>query len=352
MTNYTLKKQLKKFAVVQPSPTWLAARREVLMRQIKGQVAEREQDSAVYKLRMSLWSVEAAVASTLNTLKARAGAVAALLVVFSLSSGGYVVAAAEKSIPGQSLYQIKLAVEDMRLNMTRSQKSRVALEVEFAARRLHEVKSLAQANSLEINHASVLVAQFEDTLANASQVTAQLSADSPEVGEELAKLVDARLGDYKHTLSTTNSSDTTFNKQLNKAISSVNRTETQTLKVMVANNTIPEPAVVDKIAQKINAAELSLREADEKLAGDGLFSAGGTKGSGAIIDDARQQSAVAKINLAEARNRIEEGDYLAAVSIIGQIEDMVYEVTEAVDEVADSNKIDSETSTNIEAVNN
>lgn len=328
MSNYNLKKQLRKFSAVSPSPTWLAARRNVLINQIEAQVAERELTSFKHKVRLFIWSLEAAISGLFTGIAARGTAIGALFLVLVLGSSGYVLAAANDSVPGDSLYQVKLAVEDARLNLARSPKSRVALEVEFASRRLEEVKQLSESNSDGVTHATILVAQFQDELTKVSAKTNELSQSSPQDGAEVALLLDAKLNDYKHTLAATNVTDPAFKKQVNAAISNVARAETQNLKVIVDSSDSPEQAVVEKISNKIASAEESLRQVDEKLVDEKLLDGAGTK-------SVREQSAIAKVNLAEARQKVNEGDYKAAVGIIDQIEDIVYEVEAAVDESGD-----------------
>lgn len=353
MTNLRLKKQLHQFKAVQPSPTWLAARRAVLMTQIEAQVAEREIDTIKHRVRMFVWSIEAAFTGAVSGMAGRGAAVAALFVALTLGGSGYVLAAADSSIPGDTLYPVKLAVEDMRLKTARTQKARVALEVEFASRRLHEVQQLATRPDQGVAHATVLVAQFQDNLTKVSSATSELSLQSPDDSGEVAMLFDEKLSDYKHTLSNTSSANPELQKELRKAISSVSRAQTQTLKVIVENDEQPADIVVEKISDKIRVAEESLRIADEKLADEAVISGAGTKTSTPTV---REQSAIAKVNLAEARQKISEGDYRAAVGIIDQIEDIVYEVEEAVSEqvsgevqgATDSNESTENTSTNVE----
>jgi hypothetical protein len=328
LANHNLKKQLRQFSKIQPSSTWLAARRSLLMNQIESQVAERETGGLVNRIRLFIWGAEAAITGAFNGIAARGAAMAVLFLALSLGASGYVLAAAENSVPGDSLYQVKLAVEDARLSMARSQKARVALEVEFASRRLEEVKTLAESRDQGTTHASVLVAQFQNDLSKFSATTNELSQTSPESGAEVAKLLEGKLEDYKFTLSSTIASDPNLKKELNRAISSISRTQTQALKVIVEDNESPDQAVVDKIADKIRLAEESLRASDAKLADDTLFEGGGTK-------TVREQSAIAKVNLVEARQKVDEGDYRAAVGIIDQIEDLVFDVEEAVDEATD-----------------
>ncbi|MBI3971623.1 MAG: hypothetical protein HY332_10080 [Chloroflexi bacterium] len=72
--------------------------------------------------------------------------VAAAVVAFAVFGGGGAVVAAAHSLPGDTLYPIKLAVEDVRLaaaRVTSGEDAQAALRNEIADRRVHEAKALA-----------------------------------------------------------------------------------------------------------------------------------------------------------------------------------------------------------------
>lgn len=65
-----------------------------------------------------------------------------LVAATMLVGGGATVVAAQDSLPGQGLYPIKLASEDLRLNLTQREEARVNLHLEIATRRAEELGSL------------------------------------------------------------------------------------------------------------------------------------------------------------------------------------------------------------------
>lgn len=72
---------------------------------------------------------------------------ATILVVIGLLFGGITgtVAAANDDLPGQALYQVKLLTEGTRLGLTQDPVKRMELDLQFALRRLAEIKELQEA---------------------------------------------------------------------------------------------------------------------------------------------------------------------------------------------------------------
>jgi len=75
---------------------------------------------------------------------------AALLIttVAVLGGGGVTVAAAQFSQPGQFLYNVKLASEDIRLSLATDPQTEAALALEFANRRAEEMQTMLQADGV------------------------------------------------------------------------------------------------------------------------------------------------------------------------------------------------------------
>jgi hypothetical protein len=65
------------------------------------------------------------------------------IVVGTTAIGGGVALAADDSLPGDSLYPVKLTIEDIRLNMALTPGSQVDLALQFAEERTQEIKRLA-----------------------------------------------------------------------------------------------------------------------------------------------------------------------------------------------------------------
>ncbi len=101
-----------------------------------------------------------------NLLEVKMGTLATLLVVVGLIFGGLTgtVAAAQNDLPGQALYQIKLLGESTQLGLTQDPLKRMELDLQFAMRRMNEIKEL-QAAGIEAPYSSY--ARFENHLQHA-----------------------------------------------------------------------------------------------------------------------------------------------------------------------------------------
>jgi len=116
-------------------------------------------------------------------------AMAAVTLVFVvLLAGTTTVAASSETVPGDTLYSVKTASEQVQLKLTFSKAAKARLEARFAGRRVWETARLAQKGRL--GQASSLAARFEAHLANIEQLAARIEATDAEDGKQIAKLED------------------------------------------------------------------------------------------------------------------------------------------------------------------
>src|SRR3989338_470247 len=123
MSTHSLKKQLHALRSVGPSSSWQSAHRELLMQQIRSQSSLAVAPTLGARLRGWVSRVEMGFSSTVSLIASRSVTMALLVIALVLSSGGYLVAAADHSLPGDQLYNIKIAVEDARFAIARSSKN-------------------------------------------------------------------------------------------------------------------------------------------------------------------------------------------------------------------------------------
>lgn len=327
---HNLKKQLRGLQAIAPSPRWLAARREVLLQQVRSQMKPMVKP-VVPAWREQLLALQSAYSALVSAIAARSIAVATLAVVALFATSGYVVAAADKSIPGDALYPVKLSVENYRLRLARSPQDSVGLQIEFANRRLHELAALQGTDRDTLPQAELLVTDFETRMKSAAATSTEIAATSPEEGLEIARLFDGRVAEYQHSLEATGQATKTagVSKRVNKALTAVNKASTEALKVIVTQDSKPTPEVTAKLDGKIKEAEAALKVADERL------STGGVKAKSDTNKKAKEQSVVAKTNLAEAKKKLTEGDFQAAIAILQSVEDLVTEVVNSADDEAE-----------------
>ncbi len=114
-----------------------------------------------------------------------AAVAACVALVFVFAAGGS-VAASTNSVPGDTLYPVKTAAEQVQLKLTFSEAAKAKLQAKFAERRAWEMARLAEkGRTAEL---AALAARFEAHLAKIERLAAQIEATDPGDGERLSAL--------------------------------------------------------------------------------------------------------------------------------------------------------------------
>lgn len=164
-----------------PRPEFIAASRQRLLARI-----EQEKAASTPK---SLRTVGASVWNTILSLFAQKRfayqfVVATILLVFLISTTSGVAAAAQHSIPGDTLYGVKMSLEQIQLALSFSEARRAQYYVTFAERRLVEVQSLVIEGRYEYLHNTV--DQFYSQANEASRLLRSLGTTNTLLARELA----------------------------------------------------------------------------------------------------------------------------------------------------------------------
>jgi hypothetical protein len=120
---------------------------------------------------------------------------AVAVVVFAIFGGSLLsVSAAERALPGDLLYSVKLATEQARIALAKNPQDKVKLKTEFTERRVDEMK---QVISSPLSDRSDRVIQTAETLKRDLHTIKQQLGDlksqtSPATVKETAKIVDER----------------------------------------------------------------------------------------------------------------------------------------------------------------
>lgn len=125
-------------------------------------------------------------------------AVAMTAIVFV--AGGVLTAAnaSFSSMPGDLMYPVKLAVEEVQLTLAATSEQRAKLQVEFAGRRLEEMTELA--SSQELGEQGLLLA-MDRFRKEAVEIQENLSVETDvEKATELAKAVQRKVEVYSTTI--------------------------------------------------------------------------------------------------------------------------------------------------------
>ena len=116
-----------------------------------------------------------------------------------IALGGWVVAvnAASSSVPGDTLYPVKIATEKVQLQLTTSSEQRVKLHMEFAGRRLDEASEIQSSTragkSIRIQSA---IDSFREEMASVGSEVAEVSERNPETASNLISFVNQKTNDY------------------------------------------------------------------------------------------------------------------------------------------------------------
>jgi hypothetical protein len=135
---------------------------------------------------------------SLSTLRA----LAVILLVLALVGGSSIsVYAAQDSLPGEPLYKIKTASEDVRLALAFTPEGKLNLTLDYTTQRVHEIQSLVQSGKSlpdqaslryqqELDAALQLAAQLNDQqiLSALSDIKVQAIAQSQNIGQMIAHL--------------------------------------------------------------------------------------------------------------------------------------------------------------------
>jgi hypothetical protein len=114
-------------------------------------------------------------------------AMAAVTLVFVvLLAGTTTVAASSGSLPGDTLYPVKTATEEVHMRLTFSKAAKANLQASLAERRVREIALLAAMGRTA--RVEALTARFEAHLENIQQLAAQIGATNPQDVRRISRL--------------------------------------------------------------------------------------------------------------------------------------------------------------------
>ncbi|MFA5129301.1 MAG: DUF5667 domain-containing protein [Patescibacteria group bacterium] len=189
---------------IQADPAWILRTRERLMMQVKNSMPTPEVVAINRRFADRTWG---------RFLSLAKGPVAAVMAVIAVIFGGSFVSvrAAERSLPGDALYSLKLVTEQAQLALESSKTGKVKLKVEFAKRRIGELQTIMSGTDEDKGALAGQVADMlKQDLHTIKEQLANVSNDSPDQARELAetaKAVDSGVSDVAKTLNETKNDD-------------------------------------------------------------------------------------------------------------------------------------------------
>jgi hypothetical protein len=184
---------------IRPDPVWVRAARSQLMMQVRNSMPTA---SAAEKNRKTL---AAAYPSLMRIIR---GPVFVVCSMIAIIAGGSIasVRAADRSLPGDPLYMVKLVAEQTQLAFTPSAPDRMLLKVEFTKRRVQDLNAViaspASGKAARVRQATDILKQDLQTLQDQLKSVGQ-DPKTSRATAEAAKVVDREAVDVVKSLTQT-----------------------------------------------------------------------------------------------------------------------------------------------------
>ena len=159
----------KTSSAVEPRPDFKARVRHEVQSQLRSKGRKPEPERALVLHWMPRWAMAAVT-----------------LVFVVLLAGTTTVAASSGSLPGDTLYPVKTATEQVQMRLTFSKAAKAKLQASLAERRVREIALLAPKGRTA--KVEALTAQFEAHLEKIQQLAAQIGATNPQDGRRISRL--------------------------------------------------------------------------------------------------------------------------------------------------------------------
>ncbi len=266
MNTSHLIKKLKNTDVASPRPEWVAQQRQMLMAQIStGQQAAPRGLAAFRQLVIEFFGSRVAY---------RFAATAVLVVAIVLSTS-VTTAFAERSVSGDILYPVKVASEQVQLSLTTNKTDRARLTVDFAVKRLAEVRQIVAAEQDPDERVKKISETLKGYTKNISQAKEALNTldneanpDTVEVASLITDQVDVLAGELEASKKAVDDAVTEV-KQSAPEKSEAVTAEAKAVKDAIAASDATVDNAVDVILKKHQDGEVSAEQvaqlAEKKL---------------------------------------------------------------------------------------
>lgn len=249
-----------------PDAAWVSSTRSTLLMQAKNSMPRTavEKRSAIKE-----WVKFLAPIFAVNKW-VRTPVFAVMVVVFAIFGGSLLsVSAAEKALPGDLLYSVKLATEQARIALAKNPQDKVKLKTEFTERRVDEMKQVVAS---PISNRSDRVMQTAETLKRDLHTIKQQLSDlqsqtSAETVKETAKIVDEKTNAVVQGLQETKNEMTPEEKiKVTEAQVAASDTSVKAIEVLVDahksdGNVVTEQDVVDVVKSHNQAVAKTMAQA-------------------------------------------------------------------------------------------
>ncbi|MBI4692092.1 MAG: hypothetical protein HY773_01470 [Candidatus Terrybacteria bacterium] len=113
-----------------------------------------------------------------------------IIALIAILSGGGVTMASQASLPGETLYPVKILTEDIRSVIALNPEAKVKLEVKFAAERVAEVKEMLAEKGVEPRGLDIALSRFQKHIARAAEIIEVEKQKGKDVSKLAGETVD------------------------------------------------------------------------------------------------------------------------------------------------------------------
>ena len=243
-----------------------------------------------------------------------APALALAIIITLVGSGSGVSFAAHNAIPGETLYGVKLATEQIRVAVTPSKKAKAELHLQFASRRLEEIERLIEQNGSAHAVVSEALARYENELdeseALATQNPTVAQAITPIIGEttESHKRVLKRVAQKAHAQSPNDGLEGELDDAYEHAESKDDAVLYAALAAPSASSATLSPVIKEKSRKKWESVEYEIKKMEAARAVPVAPENNAVIATGTI-----DAFTTAQTRIGEAKTRWENGEYREAL---------------------------------------
>jgi len=203
-------KKLKLLKTITPASEWKETTRKKLLFEIKASTADTARESVrnsevagSLDFIQSIFSFILPDKRTIQLLKPASVFFSISLLV--LTSGIFTVSASQATIPGDTLYKLKLATEKVQKVLTTTEHKKAELEITFAGKRIDELEKIVNDSLVpdeeQDEKVTEVITKFNKNITSAGATLNDLkSSESTEDTLSLAEVIDEKVTAYAEVL--------------------------------------------------------------------------------------------------------------------------------------------------------
>ncbi|MFH1046899.1 MAG: DUF5667 domain-containing protein [Patescibacteria group bacterium] len=315
-----------------PREDWVTQSRDILLMQVKNTTDANDRPKMLAKLH-HLFGIFVPVDATFVAVRT----VGVFLLMIAAVLGGGLASAQlyNNSMPGEMLYNVKLAVEKTQLVLSPNDEYRLSLHAEFADRRVNELAFLSESAGFNKELVLDTLVAFEQDVVALRGSLEQMQAEDPIAAVEVAKLLERKMTLYHSLLQ---KAAINLPPDVRLAVNATrNRIDDLAISAMAivvqghiqGDTRASRTVIVNKFEDRIKQAESSL---DTVIAEQNIY-------------EETAPAIRAKTAIAEAKILLEEENYQAAMAKIVEVAELTKEAEEdAAQNEAEEEAVETEAS--------